>query len=119
MRVAEELEHAPVTVDLYGYKPVCKTRYLLTSKLLNYKIVDSFSCSMRPHEMNVLERMPGNDLFLYDTEQSEKNPVNSKAHHKRKLRYKFKIVKREQAISIMENQIGEDIKKLMRIRKRK
>lgn len=113
-RVAEKLGHGSVTVDLYGYKPVCKTRYLLTGKLLNYKIVDSFSCSMRPHEMNVLERLPGNDLFLYDTEHIEKNPVNSKAHDKRRLRYKFKIVKREQAISIMKNQMCEDIKKLRR-----
>lgn len=119
MKLTDELACGPVTVDLYGYKPVCNTRYLLSSKLLDYKIVTSYNCSMRPHEMNVLEGLAGEDLFLYDTECCEKNTVNSKAYNKRKLRYKFKIIKREQAVGIIRNQIKEDMEKVFKIWKHK
>ena len=69
--------------------------------------------------MNVLEGLAGEDLFLYDTECYEKNTVNSKAYYKRKLRYKFKIIKGQQAASIIENQIKEDMGKVFKVWKQK
>lgn len=59
-----------LTVDLYGtrnrkyYK-----RFVLSMESLKYKIVKSFDLSLRPIEMSVINDLPGNDIFLYDTQE--------------------------------------------------
>jgi hypothetical protein len=55
-------------VNLYGTKPRCMTaRYLLTTDIHPFKVVRSFGLLMRPHEMNVICRVPGDTVHLYDT----------------------------------------------------
>lgn len=49
-------------------------RYWLTSFIANYRIVKSYGINYRPIEINVLVDNPGNDIFLYDTSITEKNP---------------------------------------------
>lgn len=69
INLAEELEekYKDICVDIYGYKPITQNRYLLTTKILNYEILDSFALELRPHEMNVSRRIQGMDIYLYDT----------------------------------------------------
>lgn len=114
VKLADSLNVSPVTVDLYGYKEKCSTRYLLTCKLLNHKIVKSYACSMRPHEANIAENLPGEDFFLYDMESEAKNTVDEKKLIVRRNKYKFKIVKRNQAKEVLMKQLTDDIGKLMR-----
>ncbi len=61
------LKSKELTVDLYGYKEPGKTRFLLTSQILNYKIIKGFSKSLKPIDANITSHILGNDLFLYDT----------------------------------------------------
>lgn len=68
------LPREELSIDLYGSKPLCGVRYLLSSKIFNYKIIKKFAQSMRPLDANILYALPGNDLFLYDTFVAEKNP---------------------------------------------
>lgn len=64
-----------ICLDLYGVRPNDHNRrYYLTVKKLPYKVVESYGLYMRPHELNVIERIPGNDIFLYDTALSDKVP---------------------------------------------
>ena len=57
-----------VCLDLYGVRPNDKNcRFYLTVKRLPYKCVKSYGLFMRPQELNVIEDIPGNDIFLYDT----------------------------------------------------
>ena len=64
-----------ICLDLYGVRPNDHNRrYYLTVKKLPYKLVESYGLYMRPHELNVIERIPGNDIFLYDTALSDKAP---------------------------------------------
>lgn len=60
-------EIGELEVDLYGNKAIkSSARYLLSNKRLNKKIIKKYGLQLRPHEMNILLDIPGNDLFLYD-----------------------------------------------------
>ncbi len=42
-------------------------RYWLSTRLLPYKVITSYSCACRPIEQNVLSGNTGSGIFLYDT----------------------------------------------------
>ena len=67
----------------YGNK-----RYLLTSKRLPFRVVDSFGISFTPIEMNVLNRCPGEFIFLYDTNASNSRPsIHNQISKRQKFAY--------------------------------
>ena len=54
-------------IDLYGSKTDSTyQRFILTMKSYPYHILESYGLQLRPHEVNVEVRNPGNDIFLYD-----------------------------------------------------
>lgn len=62
-------------LDLYGIRPNdFNKRYYLTVRSLPYKVIKSYGLYMRPQELNVIEDVPGNDIFLYDTSVKAKRP---------------------------------------------
>lgn len=64
-----------ICLDLYGVRPNDKNcRYYLSVKRLPYKVVKSYGLFMRPQELNVIEGVPGNDIFLYDTSEKGNKP---------------------------------------------
>lgn len=66
------LKENEVCLDIYGYSHnEGKKKYMLTTKVLPFKVVKSFSLSMRPMEINVEENILGNGIFLYDTDCRE------------------------------------------------
>ncbi len=67
-------DDSTLLVDLYGTKVKQYSKYkrILTCNHLNYKIVNSYALEMRPHEMNYIYNISGNDLFLYNMEISQK-----------------------------------------------
>lgn len=68
------IEEAEFTCDMWGRKqPESYRRYVLSSRELDYKVIKSFGMQMKPMELNILERVPGQQLFLYDTKQAVKN----------------------------------------------
>ena len=62
-----------LTLDLYGMVNKTNKRYLLTPRVLNYKVVKSFGLAFRPIELNVIKDIAGENIFLYDTSIAEKN----------------------------------------------
>jgi glycosyltransferase involved in cell wall biosynthesis len=65
-----------VEVDLYGNKPIkASAKYLLTSKRLTKLALRKYGLQLRPHEMNVFQNIPGNDLFLYDLSKESTEPT--------------------------------------------
>ncbi|WP_298789307.1 hypothetical protein [uncultured Allomuricauda sp.] len=83
-----EVNQNELCIDLYGYKSETSQRYVLTSKLMNYKIISSFGKSLKPHEDNILRSVDGFELFLYDTNSPEQNL--NKQDFDRKVSYNFK-----------------------------
>lgn len=62
-----------ISVDLYGSKININKRYLLTTKVHPYLIVQKYGLCLKPQEENVLRDIEGDDIFLYDTSCSSNN----------------------------------------------
>lgn len=70
-----DIEKNNLCVDLYGIKKNREGKqYWLTTETANYKIVRSFGLKLRPHELNVIANIEGNEIFLYDTSIAEEFP---------------------------------------------
>lgn len=70
---SEELRREGIIVDLAGFgRKLNGSRYLITPLELPYKILKSYGLQLRPYEMNIMYDIPGNNIFLYDTECIEK-----------------------------------------------
>lgn len=64
------LDDNELCVDLYGSNPNYQNkRYLLSVLSFPYKSVHNFALNLRPHELNIIYDIPGNDIHLYDTSQ--------------------------------------------------
>lgn len=56
-----------ICIDLYGTKTdTCGKRFLLTMKKINAPVIKSYGLKMKPHEMNIIYNINGDDIFLYD-----------------------------------------------------
>lgn len=67
------IEKNDICIDIYGSKRHnFNKRYVLTSRQLNFEIINSFSLSLKPEEMNVIMEIPGSELFLYDLTTNSK-----------------------------------------------
>ena len=98
-----KLDKRELTVDLYGYKEVYSTPYLLTTKRLDFEILKSFGKELKPHELNIIYNVAGNDIFLYDTRIIVKNTLKEKRKVK-DLLYDFKYISlKESFILFKEN----------------
>lgn len=76
-KLSEEL-HEDVCVNLSGIdREYGLTRYLLSTESLPYKRIRSYGAQLRPIELNVFYRVPGEDIFLYDMCTVEKKPKSS------------------------------------------
>ncbi|MDF2653087.1 MAG: polysaccharide deacetylase Est4B, partial [Paenibacillus sp.] len=65
-----------ITIDLYASKEKsCYKRYVLTTRIMDRKIIASFDLSMRPIEENIIHSVPGTSIFLYDTSIKQKLPI--------------------------------------------
>lgn len=62
-----------VLVDLNGLKKCGgEYTYILSSATLPYKVVKQYGLVLRPIEENIVQEVPGESLFLYDTQIAEK-----------------------------------------------
>lgn len=61
----------------------------LTAKHMNKKIIRKYGLELRPCELNYIYNILGEDLYLYDLSEDEKNPISRK-HHYNLLRYDVK-----------------------------
>lgn len=67
-------------IDLWGKRKNIKgssRQFILTSKRYPWYVVASYGLSMRPHEVNIREKVPGNDLILYDMKNKNKGKIKS------------------------------------------
>lgn len=64
-----------ICIDLYALakRQYGDKRYILTTRKLDYKILESYDLNMRPHDINVLSGIGGKGIFLYDTDERKRN----------------------------------------------
>ncbi len=68
------LEHE---ADLYGLKSRDKTatdRYIYSTASLGYKVEETYGLKLKPMEENIIRRIDGEGIFLYDTQSPDKAP---------------------------------------------
>ncbi len=119
IKLAKQLgfETNELCVDLYGLKKRESKKYWLTSRIENYKIIDSFGRSLKPIETNILENIAGKDIFLYDTSVEEKNSNTYDRY--RKLIYNIRFISRQDSIRacfiIHKQRINAFLKELFKL----
>lgn len=85
-------------IDLYGYKPVGRKRYLLSTKSYPYKIIKSFARRLRPLEANVIDDLVGDEIFLYDTDTVGATPENKDAE---KILYNYRALNAKKMMKVL------------------
>lgn len=82
------LEKDQLELDLYGYGELDNSKqYLLSTQILPYKVVKSFSLCIRPIEQNVISNILGRGIYLYD------KSVLDKAENKENLFLAFYYIR--------------------------
>lgn len=63
-----DLSQDVLCLDLFGDNNNKKDkRYWLSIQKLPYKVINSFGLILKPHELNIIYNIRGNNIFLYDT----------------------------------------------------
>lgn len=89
-----------ISIDLYGTKTKYSNRYLLSRRVLDFKIIKTYGCCLRPHENNIKYNIEGHDFFLYDTAIVEKNVY--KYDSKKKISYNYRHIKIQDFLYVLE-----------------
>lgn len=86
-----EFETDELCVDIYGHRTNTQgKRYLLTTKAMPFELVKGYSLEMRPHELNIIMGVEGDDVFLYDTTKQcpkKQNDISAYKH----IMYYYKL----------------------------
>lgn len=88
--VLEKQLNSCVTINLTSKNRKYSTRYVLTTKRIPFKVVESFGLELRPIELNILKNIQGYSIFLYDLNKKSRKPKNN---HLAVLRYEFRGAK--------------------------
>jgi len=109
------LEKKSLCVNLNGKRRNFQDKkYVISDDVLHYKVIQSYGRSLKPIDLNIFCEIPGNDIFLYDTEIKEKNPV--KYDQFRKLIYIFKEISFKDArflsIQLFKNRVQNILNKI-------
>ena len=99
-------------VDLYGYRMKYITKYILTPKILKYKIIGSYGRSLRPLDANIIEHLSGDDFYLYDTNSISLN--TNKRNRLKEIIYDKKTINYKEAIFLMRKLIFQRILLLLK-----
>ena len=87
------------------------TKYLITTKKLHYKIIKSWSLSLIPYELNIYNDIFGQDLFMYDLTQENKNDKKKSAINLSVLKYDFPGLTKKKALYIALNEYNKAVKR--------
>jgi hypothetical protein len=85
-----EKAYKDITFDLYGYKTEVETRYLLSSKKYNYRILKNYGKNLRPLDANIIYDIEGYDFHLYDRSIDELNKF--KTNELKEIMYQVKYL---------------------------
>jgi glycosyltransferase involved in cell wall biosynthesis len=104
-----------VCIDLYGSKKNSeRKRYWITSEKKPYKIIQSFGLQLRPHELNVLAKIDGSEIYLYDTlhsiEIKTKNKRLSRLNEVKRINYDIRAIPKKKLMKLLKFEVCQRIK---------
>lgn len=80
-----KLDFEKVHINFYGNKKITNGYELSCNH--GEPLIDSYALSFKPYELNILNSLSGNDLYLYEVTGEQKNTLNIK--RERYLEYPF------------------------------
>ena len=84
------LSESDCCIDLNGSRQSsCGKRYWLSTQVLPYQIIKSYGLKLRPIEQNIIAKVAGNEIFLYDTYLTV--PKNKKGNKQLLIQYRYRI----------------------------
>lgn len=92
-----KLKKEMLCIDLYGVKSIhnLKQRYLLSTKIYDFKILSTFGRKMKPIDANIIHAIDGTGIYLYDTSVKVKN--KNKFDFYGQMIYNLKYISRRNA----------------------
>ncbi|AJA70394.1 Glycosyl transferase family 2 [Myroides sp. A21] len=96
-----------ITIDLYGNRDEVNTRFLLSTKKKDYKILKSYDLELKPHENNIIFNVNGNVVFLYDRLIHQKNKTDFSQYNL--LNYYFGDISFKKVLCITKDKFREII----------
>ena len=102
------MDRETVCLDVFGFRERTNQRYILSTRMLPYKVVKSFALNMRPIELYVKYDVPGKGLYLYDTTVSGKG---NSAYSRFLGEYHLQRMNRNMIISFLKNELIKDIRR--------
>lgn len=69
----DDIESNQICLDLYRSRPIKDERYLITTRLIDARIIRSWGLLLRPIEENILQNVQGDSIMLYDLSKTEKH----------------------------------------------
>ena len=82
-----------LTCDFWGRKQEASyKKYLLTCCKKPYKVMKQFAMCMKPLELNVMETIQGEGIYLYDTEIKAASHMADKQQKARFLEYGYGVI---------------------------
>ena len=107
-----------LTCDLWGRKPEhAYRRYVLSSRRLGYEVLKSFGLQMKPAELNIYENVPGQGIFLYDTQKPTGKVEDEKETRIRLLEYGYGVLNGSDLLNWSLDRITKKLKHKMRRRR--
>lgn len=100
-------------VSMYGLKNVkSSARYLLTTNILEYKVIKKFALQMRPWELNIFYNIEGEGIYLYDLSVKD---AKNKVKHKSLVHWIYdtrgEVLLKRNFIDIIFNEIYNKLRK--------
>ena len=70
----ENINPEELIIDIYGKKnlEIYNKRYAITSQRLAKKVIRKYGLVLKPHELNVIFNISGDDIILYDLQQNDR-----------------------------------------------
>ena len=102
-----------IIMDLYGTKPVSAiseatgSRYVISSQLLPYAVIASFSRQMRPVDANIVYGIAGSDLFMYDLTKEGNRPSKQSGAHR--LFYEYRGISAARMVTMIGYRLKEKL----------
>ncbi len=76
-----------LAVDLFAGRTIINKKYILTTRKLPYKVVKTWGNRLIPHELNIINNIQGNDIYLYERNERDSN-INLTLDGNKKDKYK-------------------------------
>lgn len=106
------IDKSELCIDLYGNKKNKeKKQFWLTMEQLPFKVIKSFALSLRPHELNVLLDIEGDEIYLYDCREEDNIKRNRTDVSKNKMIYDFKAATKKELLTIAKYYYKEAVKR--------